>query len=407
MEKTPLNRRDRRRAGVVVAWLLALVMTACGAGEADEAAEGSDSSLSGSSVPSGSTGSSSAGVDAAAALVEEYSAPLTDFPDVEPVEGAADLAGKSVWYVPIGMGPPAFQVYADSLTEALSHLDIDVHVCDGKFVPTAITACLEQAGSSGADAVVTGIVAYVLVSQAVDDLVKKGVKVMIGGDEAPEGVSNTDMLAFRGTLDSQLLQQELTASTMIVDSGGTANILYIGNSEIPSLQLSADHAVDFIGENCPACKVTRIEYTTTGLDKLPSAVSAALIKEPDTDYIFAELDTAVPAAIAGARSAGFEDKVKIGGVGGDLAVLQGIEGDGPVLATTGSLLSFASWLFADDVVRMLAGQVPVDEGFTVPSRLFTKANVSDLSLTPEGYASMEWYGSDAYKDKFLAAWGAE
>ncbi|WP_367325885.1 sugar ABC transporter substrate-binding protein [Streptomyces sp. HUAS ZL42] len=386
----------RRTAVLAVAGLLALAMSACDAGKAG-----------GDTTSGGASGPSSAAIDDAKAIIEQYSAPVTKFPKVAPVADTTGLAGKSVWYVPISMAPPAFQVYADSLTKALSHLDVHVHVCDGKFVPTAIAACLEQAGSSGADAVVTGYVDYVLASHAVDALVDKGVKVLLGGAALPSGRHNTETLAFHDTIDQQLLGQELTASALIADSGGKANILYIGTSDTRTIQATGDHAVKYLGEKCPDCKVTRINYNSASLDKLPSQVSAALIKEPNTNYIFAVLDTAIPPAIAGARAAGFEKKVKIGGMGGDLAVLQGIAGGGPEFATAGSFLSYTSWLFADDVVRMLAGQAPADKGLPVPYRLFTKADVAGLALTPKGYASMEWYGSDAYEEQFLTAWGAK
>lgn len=397
MLKTPPIRRYRRMSAAALAAFTAIAMTACGSEQSD----------SGPSSSSDSTGSSSATVADATAVIDQYSAPITEFPDVAAVKNAGDLNGKSVWYVPVSTAPPAFQVYAEALTEALATVGAEVHVCDGKFVPTAIAACLEQAGSSGADAVVTEAVDYTLAGNAIDDLAAKGVKVVMGGQALPEGKHNTDSLAFRDTTGQIDLGQELTASALIADSGGKANILYIGTSEVNSLKEAGDHAIQYLDDKCPDCKVTRIEYTSAGLDKVPSAISAALIKAPDTNYIFAELDTVVPLAVAGARSAGFGDKVRIGGMGGDLAVVQGIAKGGPELATSGSLLAYNSWALADDVVRMLSGEAPSDESLPTPSRLFTKENTTDLTLTPEGYASMDWYGDDTYKAKFTTAWGVK
>jgi ribose transport system substrate-binding protein len=374
-----------------MAWPLALAVTACtaeGSGEDTPADEGA--------------------VAAAKAVIEEYTAPITEFPEVAPVDGAADLAGKNVWFVPVSASPPAFQVYADALTEALSHLDVEVHVCDGEFVPTAIASCLDQAGSSGADAVITEHVDYALVAPAVDALLEQGVKVLLAGQALPEGESNSETLAFHDTFDQQILLQELTANALIADSGGDANILYIGTKDSETLVATADRTEAYIDEKCPGCSVTRIEHNLTSLDKVPSQVSAALIKAPETDYIFCELDTTVPLAVAGLRAAGFETKVKIGGMGGDLAVMQEIARDGgPVIATAGSFLAYSSWLYADDMVRMLSGQAPADEGLQAPARLFTRDNVADLDLSPEGYASMDWYGNDAYEDLYLTAWGAK
>jgi len=394
MSKKRVGRR-RIVAGTAVAGVLALALTACGSG---------NSTTKSDATPVGdSSAGSSAAVDAAKAVVAQATAPITDFPDVTPVDGVSSLAGKNVWFVPIGMAPPAFQVYADAITEALNDVKINVHVCDGKFVPTTIAACLDQAGSSGADAVVTGYVDYVLVKQSVDALTAKGVKVLLGGVALPDGVHNTDTLAFRDTNDEQRDGEQLTANDIIADSGGDANILYIGATDSPALKSIADETVSYIQEKCPDCTVDRIDYNTASLDKLQSLVSTSLIKD-DSDYVFAELDTAIPSAQAGAQAAG--KTVKIAGLGADLTTLQGIAAGGPEIATAGSHLAYASWVFANDVITMLTGKAPADtSSLPIPYRLFNADNVSGLDLTPKGYASMDWYGDDSYKDTFLSAWG--
>ena len=51
--------------------------------------------------------------------------------------------------------------------------------------------------------------------------------------------------------------------------------------------------------------------------------------------------------------------------------------------------------------------LPAEGPRMYPGVKFIARGVGVKALTPEGYASMEWYGSDAYQDRFLAAWGAE
>ncbi len=393
MLHTSRRRIDRRMASLALVAAVAVTAAGCASGT------GEDDTSSAAGSP--------ADVQAAKAVIEKYSKPISTFPEVEAVDGANQLSGKTVWYIPVSSSPPAFQVYADALGEALGRLDIDLQVCDGKFVPTAIAACFQQAGASGADAVVTEAIDYTLARQGIDALVGAGVKVVLGGQAPAEGKKNTSTLAFHDTTDQIDLGQELAANAIIADSDAKAEILYVGTSEVDSLKEAGDHALEYLEEKCGACTVTRLDYTSAALDKVPSAVSAALIKAPKTTYVLAELDTVIPQVVAGARSAGFDDKLKIAGMGADLAVVQGIAKGGPELATSGSLLAYNSWSLADSVVRMLSGEAPADGPVDVPSRLFTQANSTDLTLTPAGYASMDWYGSDDYKDAFASAWGVQ
>ena len=65
---------------------------------------------------------------------------------------------------------------------------------------------------------------------------------------------------------------------------------------------------------------------------------------------------------------------------------------------------YQGWIFADALVRLLAG-AEVTSQVEGPVRVFTKANVSDLSLTRAQYATAAWYGTDAFTQQFKTAWG--
>lgn len=391
MLKLSVARHVRSRATMSVCVAAVLALAACGAGESS----------------SGSSGrTSSSDVDAARAMVQKYSSALTSYPEVEPVSGdVSSLAGKTVWYVPIGAATPSLRLFGEGMADALKNVDVDVHVCDGKFVPTAIAACLEQAGNSGADAVVTGYFDYQLVPAAIDGLVAKGVPVLVAGAAAPEGKSNSPELAFDDTTEAQNLAQELTADAVIADSDGKANVLYLGVTDSPALKGTADHTVDFFAKRCPTCSVTRLDYNTASIDKVASQVSAALIKAPKTDYIVAELDTVTPLAANGAQSAGFANKVKFAATGADVTSLQRIAAGDKQFANTGFGGFYGGWRFADGIVRMLTGGVPVSEGAAV--RVFTKDNIEGLDLTPAGFASNDWFGDNSFEDTFLGAWGVK
>ncbi|PUA79520.1 sugar ABC transporter substrate-binding protein [Nocardioides currus] len=369
--------------------LLAGGLVACGAGEKDGGASGDTSTDQ---------------VDAAAARAEQATAEFDDFPQVAPVAGAEALAGKTVWYVPLGTAAPILKAMGDGTSAALAHLDVDVHICDGKFVPTEVAKCLEQASTAGADAVVTSFVDYGLIPAAYDALVDKGIPVLLAGAVPSPDRPADAALAYDDTSVDHAKGVERTADAVIADSKGKANILFLGVTDSPALLKTADHAEKYYADECPGCTVTRIDTNTASLSKLASQVSAELIKNPDIDYIVGEIDESGAPAIAGIQSAGRDGKVKLASTNGNLDALQRIKADDTQIADTGLSPAFWGWRFADGIVRMMTGSEPSTTGAVV--RLFTADNVGDLDLTPAGYATNEWYGEDGYQDLFLTAWGA-
>jgi ribose transport system substrate-binding protein len=370
-----------------------VVVTACGGGS------------SGSTSASG--GSASGGDDVAAAKAElaKYTDAVTSYQEIPALSAPASLQGKNVWYVPIGSAVPILSAFGTGIQQALDKVGATTHTCDGKFVPTSIASCLDQAVSQKADAVITGYIDYQLVSSSFDKLVAAGIPVLIAG-EAPSGgkTSGTD-LAFYDTTPTIQIAQQLQMDAVISDSGGKANVLYVGVTDSPQLKDSADFAVKYLKDHCSGCSITRIDYNTASLNKVASQVSSALISNPDVNYVVDEVDAAGQNTVAGIQSAGFTNKVKLASSNGDLAGLQRIQsGQAPVqIVDAGVSPIYLGWLFADGIVRMLGGEKPQELKGVV--RAFTKDNVGSLDLTPESYATIDWYGNDSYQKTFLTAWG--
>jgi ABC-type sugar transport system substrate-binding protein len=393
MRSQSLRRRSCARTGLAGLTVVAsFALAACGAGEDSDRGSAESSSGGGDEVAT------------AEANVAEYTDAVSSYPEIPEISGdVAALEGKNVWYVPIGAAAPILTAFGTGMEEALREAGINLQTCDGKFVPTAIAACLDQAATQGADAVVTGYVDYELIPTAFDNLVANDIPVLIAGAAPSGGKTSSPELAFYDTTESIQLTQSLMMDAVIADSGGTANILYATITDSPQLIAAGEYGEQYLTDQCPGCTITTVEYNSASVSRLPSQISSGLIANPDINYVVGEVDAAVEPSIAGIQSAGFADKVRVVATNGDLGGLQRIQSGNFQFVDVGTSPIYGGWAFADGILRMLTGETP--EVLPGLIRVFNEDNVGDLTLTPEAYATIDWYGAPNYQDNFLSAWG--
>lgn len=381
----------------------ALVLTACSSSGSSSGGSAGTSAGSGASASSGSSNADP--VAAAKADVAKFSRTTSTYAAVKSLAGgASSLRGKTVWYIPIGSAVPILSAFGDGVQQAATAIGMKYKTCDGKFLPTTIAACLNQAATQGADAVITGYIDYQLVPTAFDNLVSKNIPVLIAGEKPSGGKTSSPKLAFYDTSASIDILQRLGANEIIADSGGTAKVLFVGVTDSPQTKGAAIFAKKYFAEHCPKCTFTEIDYNTASLNKVPSQVSSALISHPKTNYVFPALDAGAPGALNGIQTAGFSNKVKLVSTNGALDSVQRVKSGGVQIADIGFSPIYTGWQFTDGLLRMMKGGTPIETAGVV--RAFTKTNVGDLTLTPAAYATNAWYGSDAYRQTFLTAWGA-
>lgn len=393
-------RRRPRMKPVVVAALAASLLAACGSSSGSVRQSASADTV----TPYAAAASASSG-SAAERAVANFTGPVTNYPAVAAIKNVASLKGKTVWYVPLGEQVPILAAFGSAMQSALQHLGIETHVCDGMLLPTTVTSCLNQAVTQGAAAVVTGYVDYQMVPTAITNVVSHNIPLLVGGEADDAGPGASKLLGFYNTDPEIEHIARLSVDAAIGDSNGNAQILFVGAVDSPALvQLNADAATE-ARARCRSCAFHKLTYITPDLQKLPSEVSAALIRYPKTNYIVVAEDSAVQAVIEGVDSAGFGTKVKITAADGSLAPLQLIKSGQLVSQDIGVSPSFAGWGFADGVLRLMLGHAPVvyDAGI----RVFDKQNVQGLSLTPGAYASNQWYGKSSFESHFLTAWAGK
>jgi ribose transport system substrate-binding protein len=395
---TRSTRSTSLRSKVAVASVAAatLLLAACGSSD-------SGSSTT-SAAPSGGTSSSPAANDPIAAVQAELDALKTPIAWPEPVAPSKplDIAGKTVWWIPIGDAVPVIHGIGEGFKEAVEAAGGTFKLCDGKFNPTEVGNCLKQAGEQGAGAVVTAFVDYAMLPNAFDALTGQGIPVLVGGVPASGGAVAGPTLGFFDPTQRVNGIYTTISKSGIAASGAETNGLWLRLLDSTTTTNASDAGIAAYKEICPDCALSTVDFTTANIDKLPSAVSAALVKNPDVNTLFVPVDSFVPPAVQGAKTAGKSDLVVVSAAG-DLANLQAVK-DGTQAGDFGNPVIYTGWTYANALGQLIAGDAVTPDDAPV-GRYFDASNIGDLTITPEEYLTSNWYGDDSFKAAFLAAWG--
>jgi ribose transport system substrate-binding protein len=375
---------------------LALVLAACGAGESG----GGDTSSAPAPSSSGSSAAASP-VDAAAAIIDPLKGEIA-WPAPAALSAPADVKGKTIWWVPIGDAVPVIHGFYEGFNQAVTAAGGTVKLCDGKFNPADIGNCLKQAGEQKADAVVTAFIDYMMLPAAFDGLTAAGVPVLVAGVPPTGDKTQTEGFAFYDPSGQVKKMYETTSAAGIVAAGDGANGLWLRLLDSSLTTGSSDAGVAAWKTLCPDCPLATVDFTTANVDKLASAVSAALVQNPDVNVVMVPVDSFVPPVTQALKTAGKND-VKVVSTGGDVPNLQNVAA-GTQAGDLGTPVIYTGWAYANALFQLLAGDTVTGSDELV-NRFFDSSNIGELTITPEAYLSNDWYGDDSYEAAFKAAWG--
>jgi ribose transport system substrate-binding protein len=381
--------------GVVAA--SALLLAACGGTPATEATGDTATAAPGGAATNPDAAAAQEVIDASSAAVEEFTPPGPELGDL------SSLEGKTVYYIPANYKIPLFHIVGDAMADALATAGVDVQVCDGEASPASMASCLTQAVDAKADAVVSGSIPDELASVGFKSVRDAGIPLLYML-VAPAGPGEPDKVGYLTPDNIEL--QAWSANWVIADSGGEADVLVVKVTDTPATTLWTDQGTLATYENaCEGCNVTVVETNTGQLQKLPSLISSALVRNPDITYVQVPFDVTVQPTVQGLQSAGKVNDVKVSSGDGTLAVMQMLADGRSVASEVGVNLDAMGWYGADQVLRMMSGTDSVQNLKFPYRRVFTESNVGELDLTPEGEASGSWYGATDYKDGFQKLWG--
>ncbi len=387
-----LHRQTARRGAALVASAALLSMLAACAQDTVSA-----------DTPSGSAEDSAAGIAKAQEAVAGWGAALTEYPEEPKLSSTPDLAGKKITVIPLGDQIPVIHGVAVGIQDAMEAVGATASICDGKFTPTAVADCLKQAGDQGADAVVSLFIDYAMAGTAFDALADKGVPVLVGG-VAPSGGRESDgTLAFYDNTGRVGKLYDAMSMSALAQGGEDTNALWLRLMDSTTTRDASDQGVATFKELCPSCGIATADFTTANLDKLPSAVSAAMVANPDTNALIVPVDSFVAPALQGLQSSGKAKQVKVFSSSSDLAGLQRVAA-GQQASDLGTPVIYEGWKYANGLMQLLAGD-EVQPADAMVTRDFTAENVGELELTDDAYFTPDWFGDDSFKGAFLEAWG--
>jgi ribose transport system substrate-binding protein len=378
-------------AGAIAA---AALLAACSSGSSS-----SSPASAGSSSPSGSA---SAGVTKAEAMVSQLEATTSTYPvPTASISGVSKLKGKTFYYIPLVQFIPGFVVTAATMKTALAAVGANLQVCNGQSQPSAISSCIGQATGAGAAGIILDSIPDGMAANAISAANAKGIPVIIADQIPPSGTTNSDLLAYVPGVVNQPTQ---IAWWTIANSGGKANLIIAEEADSPSSISYVQTSLAVYKQYCPGCTVTVKQITATmSSSEVASATSANILANPNADYYYTEFEDSLQPAIQGIQQSnkpGITLTVAGGSTDG-LGLLA--KGSSPVKAVVVVDQAYAGYALTDEILRMATKSAPVTETF--PSRLFTAQNIGTISVTAADQSSGAWFGDSSFQSDFETLWG--
>jgi ribose transport system substrate-binding protein len=389
----------------VSAFALVAAVAACSSGSSSSSSSAATSTATSSATTAATasaTASTAAGVAYAQAQIQAaMAAPAAPVPSTA-ISGLSSLRGKTIYYVPISSDVPAFAITAAAMKTALASVGVNLEVCSGNFNPSQFAACFSQAIGAGAAAIVSDAIPYQITASLIEKASAKGIGVVVTDQTPLPGRPEGKNIAY---IPGNNNQYQLTQDWIIANSNGNADVLELEATDSPtSLAATADFAIPELQKYCPSCKETLLKFTSSNEQDLPSLISAALLKDPNINYISPQYDQYVSFVIQGIQDAQATGRVKMAASAAALSGLQDVNTpSSTVKAEVADNQVYNGWIDADEAMRMALGQAAVS--YSIPVRLFTSANISGIQLNNAGMASGSWFGSTSYEQQFKTLWG--
>ncbi len=342
-----------------------------------------------------------ADMDAAKALIEQYSK-LPEFTAPGPAfDAKACMADKSMFVIPLTNANPFNAAISAGMVEAAGQVGFKIRDWETQMDPTQWIQGITTAVAEGYSLIDLqgGLPPEFLVPQ-IAEARGKGVKVTATHNWDATTQTTPDFMDGAANSDYVTMGQVIAAWAM-VQTGGKVNALVLGPDEITPTAPLRDAIIGYLKDNCPDCKTTYInvpvnDWATQG----QPAVQNALLADPTINYVLPVYDSMSQFIAPAIQIAG--SNAKIVSYNGTPFVLDMMRDGDMVEMIVGESLGWVGYAGVDANMRLLCGLDPVTK-LNTPAYIFTDANVATAG-TPATY-------NDGYGDSFIAGfktlWGLQ
>ncbi|MEM8728443.1 MAG: sugar ABC transporter substrate-binding protein [Pseudomonadota bacterium] len=342
-----------------------------------------------------------ADMDAAKALIEQYSQTPTFEAPGDPFDAKACMADKKMFVIPLTNANPFNAAISQGFVDAAAMVGFELRDWETQLDPAGWIQGINTAVAEGYDLIdLQGGLPPEFVQPQIMEAQGAGVKVTAthnwdastqGAPDFMDGAANTDYVTIG----------KIIAAWTIVQTEGKVNALVLGPDEITPTAPLRDAILSYLEENCPDCKTTYInvpvnEWATQG----QPAVQNALLADPTINYVLPVYDSMSQFIVPAIQIAGSD--AKIVSYNGTPFVLDMMRDGDIVEMNVGESLGWVGMAGTDANMRLLCGLNPVDK-LNTPAFIFTDENVATAG-NPATFN--DGYG-DVHTAGFKALWGLE
>ncbi len=342
-----------------------------------------------------------ADLDAAKALVAQYSAAPTFTAPGEAFDAAACMADKSMFVIPLTNANPFNAAISQGMVDAAALVGFDLRAWETQMDPTQWIQGISTAVAEEYDLIDLqgGLPPEFLIPQ-ITEAQDAGLLVTATHNWDATTQPTPDFMDGAANTDYVTVGQIIAAWAM-VQTDGKVNALVLGPDEITPTAPLRDAMIGYFADNCPDCKTTYInvpinDWATQG----QSAVQNALLADPTINYVLPVYDSMSQFIVPAIQIAG--STAKIVSYNGTPFVLDMMRDGDIVEMNVGESLGWVGMAGVDANMRLLCGLEPVDQ-LNTPAFIFSDANVATAG-TPATFN--DGYG-DVHIAGFKALWGIE
>lgn len=375
------TRRFRWSLAVAVMAVLSLIAAACSTAE--------------STAGSGSTGASSylsaAQISRLESLVEQASA-VPKFVPPGPAFDTSKLKGKKIFAMPTASQLPVCNQIAADIVTLAGKFGMTGKNFQNSGGPSAWIPGIQQAISQHYDAIVLvcGIDPN-LIKPQLQAAKNAGIAVIDSGlGDTYENATQTSPLVTAQTNvpNGQMFQRSVDVA-LLDNRAKPFDVFVITSNDVPDGVIINRALRAEITKYCPKCKITSTDIPVPDWGtKVQSAVSSALLRNPNIKAVIPIFDGEVPPAAAGLRSTGRRDVKLYGCYGGTPEYILQMGKGLPMGSDVGPTALWRAYATMDQTLRVLSGTKPVSpDKAGDPSRLFTIKNYTEAAKPNNGFGT--------------------